>query len=303
VNKTLFAKPAALILVSILTTVGITSLNARPDNKLAPADVVAKHLDSIAAADARGKINMARIKGNCQLTVKAGGEGQSSGQVVMASQGNMNVVNITYDGGEPATAFAFDGKQTTVTQYSPGRHTPLEAFFAEHQEIVKEGLVGGALSNSWPLLNLEQRNPKLEYQGLKKIDGRELHLVKYSLRKGSELKIMLFFEVETFRHVRTEYTQTVYASEQRRIAGGGGQMPSAQPARQATQYLKAVEDFSDFKTEGGLSLPHVYKFDLEVQSQTRPILVSWLFNLSEFTFNSPIDASIFTVGITSTKAN
>ena len=95
----------------------------------------------------------------------------------------------------------------------------------------------------------------------------------------------------------------MYASEQRRIAGGGGGLPPATSARQATQHLKAVEDFSDFKPEGGLNLPHTYKFELAVQSTSRPILVTWVFNLNEFTFNGRVDASVFVVSSTSTKAN
>ena len=299
----LFTLPKTIVLISILGIVAISSLQARPDGKLAPAELVAKHLESIAPADARGKISSARIKGAFEVTVKEGGQGQSTGRVVLASQGNRNAVTMAFDSGEQPQAFAFDGNKTTVTQYSPGRHTPLEAFFHEHQEIVKDGLVTGTLSNSWPLLNLQEKNPKLEYIGLKKIDGREVHAVRYTPRKGSELKITLFFELETFRHVRTEYEQTVYASETRRIAGGGGGLPPATNARQSAQQLKAFEDYSDFKPEGGLTLPHTYKFELEVRSQTRPILLTLVFNLSEFSFNSPIEASEFSVGSGATKGN
>lgn len=299
-----FLKLSPTLLCALLLAASLVgSRPAAADNKLAPADVVAKHVDAIGTPEARAAVNTAIIKGTVDLAVKAGGEGQANGQVLLASQGNQNVVNMTFEGGEPTTAFAFDGSKTSVTQFRPGRHTALEAFFAEHQEIVREGLVGSVLSASWPLLNVQQKNPKLEYAGMKKIEGRELHAIKYSPRKGSELKITLFFEKDTFRHVRTEYEQEVYSSEQRRIAGGGGTLPPATSARQGTQHLKAFEEFSDFKPEGGLNLPHTYKFELAVQSTSRPILVSWVFNLSEFTFNGRVDASVFVVSNTSTKAN
>ncbi len=301
-SKRFFKPFPTLLFVSLIAIAIISSLSVEADNKMAPADVVAKHVESIGAAEARAGVKVAVIRGTVDLTVKAGGEGQSAGTVLLASQGNQNVVNMIFASGEPAIAFAFDGNKTSVTQFRPGLHTPLEAFFAEHQEIVREGLVGSVLSASWPLLNVQQQNPKLEYAGVKKIEGRELHAMKYQPRKGSELKITLFFEKDTFRHVRTEYEQEVYASEQRRIAGGGG-LPPATGARQGTQHLKAVEEFSDFKPEGGLNLPHTYKFELEVQSTRRPILVSWLFNLNEFTFNGRVDASVFVVSSTSTKAN
>lgn len=44
----------------------------------------------------------------------------------------------------------------------------------------------------------------------------------------------------------------------------------------------AVEGFSDFRSEGGLNLPHTYKFELSIQSEVRPALVDWKFGLTDF---------------------
>jgi hypothetical protein len=295
-NKSATSRATSLLLSSVLAGVNIWVLQAQPDNKPTPAEVVVKHLESIGSAETRARVHGVRIKGTCELTVKQGGVGQSTGQLLMASQGVQNLINMTFDSGEPSTGFAFDGGKITVTQFRPGRHTPLEQFFAEYEAVVKEGLLGGTLAQSWPLLNLQEKNPKLEYAGKKKVDGKELHAIRYTPRKGSELKITLFFDVETFRHVRTEYDQTIYSTQQKRIAGGGGGLPSIDNERGAAQRLTAYEEFSDFKPEGGLNLPHTYKFELSVQSQTRPMLIDWTFNLTNFTFNAPIDASEFTVG-------
>ena len=129
------------------------------------------------------------------------------------------------------------------------------------------------------------------------MDNRQVHAIKYRPRKGSELNITLFFDAETFQHVRTEYEKTVYSTAQQRIAsGGGGGLPAATEAQSAPQRLKVYEAFSDFKMEGGLNLPHVYKFELSVQSNIRPLLLSWTINLTEFTFNAPVDPSEFVVG-------
>jgi hypothetical protein len=300
-NKPAFNRSTSLLFSFLLAGVNMWVLQAKPDIKLTPAEVVAKHLESIGSAEARGRVHSARIKGTCELTSKLGGTGQSAGQVLMASQGSQNLIQMTFDSGEPATGLAFDGSKTAVTQFRPGRHTPLEQFFAEYEAIVKEGLLGGTLAQSWPLLNLQEKNPKLEYAGKKKIDGKELHAIKYTPRKGSELKITLFFDMETFRHVRTEYEQTIYSTQQKRIGGGGGGLPSIDNERGAAQRLNAYEEFSDFKPEGGLNLPHTYKFELSVQSQTRPILIDWTFNLNAFTFNEPFNASEFTVSNVTSK--
>lgn len=300
-NKPRLNRVTSLLLSFVLTGLNVWVLQARPDNKLAPAEVVAKHLESIGPAETRARVHGVRIKGTCELIGKLGGTGQSVGQVLMASQGTQNLISMTFDSGEPTTGLAFDGSKATVTQFRPGRHTPLEQFFAEYEVIVKEGLVGGTLAHSWPLLNLQEKNPKLEYAGKKKIDGKELHAIRYTPHKGTELKITLFFDMETFRHVRTEYEQTIYSTEQKRIAGGGGSMPSISNERGTAQRLNAFEEFSDFKPEGGLNLPHTYRFELSVQSQTRPILIDWTFSLNDFNFNGPFDAAEFTVSNSSSK--
>ena len=96
----------------VLVAASIATITVKSDNKLAPADLVAKHLESIGPAEARARTTAARINGTCELTAKAGGLGQSTGKVVMASQKNQNVVNMSFDG--ESTAFAFDGNKTTV---------------------------------------------------------------------------------------------------------------------------------------------------------------------------------------------
>ena len=55
--------------------------------------------------------------------------------------------------------------------------------------------------------------------------------------------------------------------------------------------INAFEEFSDFKVEGGLNLPHTYKFELSIQSEVRPALVDWTFTLNDFTFNEPLEFS------------
>ena len=60
--------------------------------------------------------------------------------------------------------------------------------------------------------------------------------------------------------------------------------------------LKIVEEFSDFRIEKGLNLPHTYKLELSFQSETNPLLADWLLNLTDFTFNQTLDAKQFRIG-------
>lgn len=285
----IFKTATTVLCVLALAAIAICSMQAKPDNKLAPADVVAKHLESIGPAEARGRVHGTMIKGTCTVTLREGGSGQVEGRTVMASQGNLNLINMSFDSpAYPGDSLRFDGKKFTASQFRPGSRTSLAQFFVLYDVLFKEGLVGGVLSESWPLLNLQQKDPKLEYAGLKKIGDKQLHVLRYTPRKGSDLKITLFFDSETFRHVRTEYHQVIYATEQRRITTGG-----STDARSTNAEINAYEEFSDFKPEGGLNLPHTYKFQLSIQSETRPQLVDWVFNLNEFAFNAPSDDKLF----------
>lgn len=281
----------------LLLFIGIVAagLQARPaDQKIAPADLVAKHLDSIGTPVARARSRGTRIKGNAEVTVKLCGEGQVEGEVLLGSQGPVNLINLKFNTpAYPLESLVFDGKNFSASQFKPGSRTCLAQFFLTNDTIFKEGLVGGALTESWPLLNLADKNPKLEYAGLKKIGNRELHALKYSPRKGSDLKIILYFEPDTFRHVRSEYSRTIYASEQRRIGGGGPNLPPEQRQQASAARIDAYEEFEDFKPESGLILPHTYKFHLTIQSEVRPAVVDWLFNLTNFAFDAPLNPAEF----------
>lgn len=288
--KTLFS-------FAILACTVFSTVHAKPDTKPTPAEVIAKHLESIGSAEARSRIRGTQIKGSATVTVRLCGEGQVDGQVLIGSHGKMNLIDMKFDtAGYPYELLRFDGKDLHVSQFRPGSRTCLGQFFVGHPDVFKEGLVGGVLSEAWPLLNLEGKNPKLEYSGLKKIGDKQLHAIKYSPRKGSDLKIVLFFEPETFRHVRTEYQRVIYSAEQRKIGGAPGQLPPASIQSAAAARIDAYENFSDFKEEAGLNLPHTYKFHLSIQSELHPAVVDWTFNLSDFTFNAPLDPAAFTIG-------
>jgi hypothetical protein len=280
----------SLVAVVLFTSAIFVSANI-PDTKLPAAEVVTKHLEALGSADVRGRVHGTRIQGGCLITVKEGGTGQAQGQAVFSSEGDMNLFKMVFESDEDLTWFKFDGSKASVSQFRPGRRTSLENFFASFDIIFKEGLLGGTLTEAWPLLNLQKKNPKLETLGIKEVAGKKLLAIKYTPHKGSDLKITLFFEPDTFRHVRTEYSQVIYANQQTRIAGGGGGLPPATSKRASDTHIDAFEEFSNFKEEQGLNLPHTYKFELSIQSEIRPALINWTIDFSEFKFSAPFNAS------------
>jgi len=292
VSKARLFLPFVLLVATV-----VCILPAHADDKLKPEDLVAKHLESIGTAEARSRVNGTRIKGSCSVSVRLCGEGQIEGQVMLASTKAANLINMNFDIATYALeAVRYDGKKVATSQLKPGSRTCLAQFFLENEVLFKEGLMGGVLSESWPLLNMAERSPKLEYSGLKKIGDKQLHVVKYNPRKGSDLKIVLYFDAQTFQHVRSDYARTVYPSEQRRIAGGGGGLPPAQNQQASPTRIEAHEEFADFKQEAGLNLPHTYKFHLSIQSEVRPAEVEWVFTLNNYSFTSPLEAAELTFG-------
>ena len=65
-------------------------------------------------------------------------------------------------------------------------------------------------------------------------------------------------------------------------------------ARMTETRYELVEDFSDFKTESGLTLPDTYKIRLSQQG-TATQISEWLMTLVQFNFNQAVDAKDFDV--------
>jgi len=258
-----------------------------PAQKLKPEDVVARHLESIGTTEARAGISSRVAQGSADVTKRIGGSGHAVGGAVMASQGRMSLIGIIFAPQDYSNEkVAFDGTKLTLGELTPGNRTRLGIFFKEHDIMFKEGLIGGTLSAAWPLLDLSVKNPKLKYVGVKKISGRSLHVLEYEPRSGGNLDIRLYFDSETFQHVRSEYDQSFTA-------------PTVtnpdKAARQKETHLKFIEEFSNFKVESGLNLPHSYKMQLTIDSEGNPLLQDWLINLSQFVFNKNLDAKQFDV--------
>ena len=252
--------------------------------KLKPEEVVAKHLESLGPAEARQPGRSRVVAGTSLMNLRSGGGGQASGAAVIASQGEKVLLKAEFDSsGYPFERIGFDGKRLYARPYAPGTRSPIAGFFLSHDATFGEGLIGGTLSSAWPLLNLAERKAKLEYSGTEKIDGRETYKLKYIPHEGSELKIKLYFDAENFHHVRTEYERVIPAPM--------GATPQQSASQRETRY-KLVEDFSDFRPEGGLTLPHSYKMQYSV-SQYNPFVMDWTFNFEKYTFGFALEAKEF----------
>lgn len=275
-----------LSLLLLLTCAGV----ARSDDKekLKPEDVVARHLDAIGPADARAALKTMIAVGTVEATIRNKGVSRVAGSSLVASEGGKNLISLLFNTPEyPFERIGFNGEKVTGAEIRPGTRTPLVNFLLGYDIINKQGLLGGTLSTAWPLLHPAEKNAKLEYGGLKKVEGRQVHELKYLPRKGGDVKITLYFDAETFQHVRTEYRRT--------IAGQmGSNVDNSASAGAETRY-KMVEVFGDFRPEGKLTLPHDYKLTFAIENPDNSASFEWAMKFTQFNFTQPIDAKEFSL--------
>jgi hypothetical protein len=258
------------------------------EQKMKSEDVVAKHLESVGTPAARAAIKSRIAVGTVVVSIRTPSMGQASGRIVMASEGEKHLVGMMFDKvpDYPQEKLGYDAKNVTLSYVRPGVRSSLGNFFQIHKSIIKQGLVGGALSQAWPLFDLATSKPKLESSGTKKVGEREAYVLKYLPRGASDLEVTLFFDAETFQHLRSEYKGTFAAQMGATVD---------QSARQRESRYRLVEDFSDFRKEGGLMLPHKYKIFLEMTLPAGSYKADWEATLSEFGFNQDIDPKSFDV--------
>ena len=276
-----------MMLVALLVLCSASQHSSATD-KIKPEDLVAKHLESIGTKASRSSVTTRIIAGTSQVIFRTPPPGQATGRAVMASEGNKSLIGMSFQSPVyPREELGFNGNSFIAAYVTPGIRSSLGGFLMTHDLIFKQGLMGGTLSSAWPLLDLNARGPQLEYAGTRKVGNRTLHELKYLPRGGSDLQIKLFFDQETFTHVRTEY--------ERVIAAPTGDRAYANVQEREVRY-KMVEEFSDFKKEGELTLPHTYKINLAVDSQNGTFLADWMITLTQFSFNQKIDPRSFSIG-------
>jgi hypothetical protein len=255
--------------------------------KLAASDVVSKHLDSIGPTKARAAVTTRIIAGTAQVIFRTTPTGQAIGRAVLASEGSKNLLGMSFPSPVyPREQLGFNGTGFIAAFVTPGVRSVLGNFLMTNDVVFRQGLMGGTLSAAWPLSELESRSARTDYVGTKKIDGHTLHQLRYLVRGGSDLKINLFFDRETFRHVRTEYERVIPAQIDTR---------SLTNVQTRESRYKLVEEFSLFKQEGELMLPHIYTIKLSVDTQGGTFVAEWTLKLIQFSFNEKIDPAAFSI--------
>lgn len=286
-----------LLMRSLSVLIAIAAMLAVSAAKdLQVSDLVKKNLDSIGNEQARTAVKSCVAQGLLHFVYLTGGVGTQDGKEVLVSEGNKMVVllklpNTIYHG----ERFVSDGKKTSVAEVIPGVFSPFGEFMRVHDEILKEGLLGGTLFTNWALAHIDERHAKLQYKGLKKVNGVELHRVEYVPAKRTDLEIELYFEPETFRHLLTTYSMTISPQ----IAASEQETAHEKPA-----YYQLEERFGDFKQTDNLQLPGrwILRFSTDAQRDpTHPAFSGQVYSVEfdalgiAISHNVPLDPKNFEV--------
>jgi hypothetical protein len=282
-QKLIWALAAPVLIVYL----SASALSAS-EQKLKAEEVVARHLGSIGSAEARASIQNRLASGIAEAVLRLGGQGTINGKGQMLSEGRKIRMALEFGSPDyPGEQIVFDGEKVNVGQLRAGLRTPFSAFVYAYDVIAREGFLGGVLSTAWPLLDLDARQAKLDYSGLRKIEGRQLHELKYRARKGpGDLQVALYFDPETFRHIRTQYRlvrPAFMASD-----------PTESSSLQDTTYTLS-EVFDNFKEVEGLILPLSSKLDLTILAQNATIMTHWSFTVTAIAHNQQVDPKSFTI--------
>jgi len=284
--------------------------------KLRAEDVVRNHLESIGPAQKRAAIRTRSIEGRARMKMEAGevgpgASGLAAGTLAIVSAGSKYRVSLPFHYADYwGEQLLFDGNKTGVGFAYIQKRSPIGDFIYRYDMILEEGLFSGTLSTAWPLLERDERQPRLEYAGLKNMGDLQVHVLRYQRNKGqSDLRIELFFDAKTFRHVRSAYnlslaydslspalaeSQPTRMKNNEELIPGKATVSHDDSGRQGAQY-RLEEFFSDFKTVDGITLPSRWNIVFERAGDNKTVQREWSVIIDKVTHDQPVEATSFVI--------
>lgn len=284
----------------------------KPGN-LPPRELIAKHLNSIGASQILADRKNCVFRGTGRTKNLTAVESRwFEGPTVFFSDGPRTVFSADFSlPNYPREQFRFDGKQVQIGFPLPGTRSQFGAFLWLYgKDVIKEGLVGGTLSTAWPLLDAEIKKAKLKIERTKKVGDRELYEVNYDMKNsGDDVTIRLYFDSTDFRHVGTVYRFRILQANEREVPevlrrppqprGSGGQSPSRlgtifspppnDPALLSERFIFFEENFTDFQTVNGLTVPTRWIMRLNYELPNSGPLVLWDVRFNQLEINQNLE--------------
>ncbi len=266
------------------------SVDSYAAGEITAEQLIERHLQSLGEPAALANAQSRGFVGISTFEVILGGVGRPPlGSSMLASEGGKLGISMKYDDREyPGEYFAFDGKEVSVFHISPGVKSPLAQFVYRFDDIIREGLLGGALSTSWALLKIDKRQPRILKYDVREIEGRRLHELTYLPKDGlGNMKIELYFDWETFRHVRTEYLVRIHDDLSLPPAG----LSIMEVVPEYRYHL--IEKFDNFVEVAGITMPQSYSIDYSAEEQNYTFIGRWSMEAKAWIVDKSFDERIF----------
>ena len=230
---------------------------------MTPEELVKLHLQALTAGVPVPREQARDVKGTVAAIAPARAAGLLPGTFRLSSGATSARLNLhfgtdLYEG----ETFTLEGDKVDIANAQPrtGSRSAVGNFVARNRVIVSEGLIGGVLNARWPLLDIAARKPKLSYDGLKTLAGRELHRLRYRAKDNQgSLEVELYFDPASYRHVAS-----VYATSQSQQLGATPETSS----QQGDMYFRIEERFGRFEQVGDVTLPKTWSLRFERSGNT-----------------------------------
>lgn len=277
---------------------------------LTPEKVIAEHIKSLGGADLLTSVNSRAFVGSAEVEFVQGMTGHiKGGNSTIVADGKKTAIILKYNSVDyPQEYLSYNGEEVSVGYIAPGQRSPLADFLFRFNGIMKKGFLGGTLSLGWPFMDAQGDFGKLKFS-VEKVEEKELYQLEWPKSTLGNVRIRMFFEPETFRHVRTEYDVRikgdVSVQSTPRYLGNMGEVSEddeeAGPGYSSIMnrdmipdsIYRLVETFENFKKVSGMTLPHTYKIEYSLEGQGHSFIGHWTINASKFVFNNKFDAKIF----------
>ena len=289
---TLSTRQISLVLVLLVTS----CLNAVGQNKLSAEEIITKSLQAVGKVDAVSQRRMAI--GGSQFTIRSN-SASASGRALLASDGaNMalfSTFNMRDYGMERIGIFS---NKIDIPFVRPGQRSPLGRWLTAYDRTLDDRIFGGTIFSTWRFWGPQSEWGKVETEGKKKVGDHDCWVISYSPRRGlsSGSHIRLYFDAETFQHVRTVYQQG--ETESGFYDTGNRGSNKGNPGRDwgadmASNGSTLIEDFSDYRLENGMVLPRKYTITLTADVNSGTDQFRWDLNIEQIKLVREFPANFF----------
>lgn len=252
-------------------------------------DVISKHTASIGIVEKRKDLKNMMLLGFSQFESKLPQRKSAGKLAIVSNPSNLLFISSFVSESYPFEKIGFFEGKINVPFVTPGIRSPLGDFLHEHPSLLNKGLFTGSMSLNWSLLEDNQSRNKFKFAGTKKLDGRKAYLIDcFNEGTSEDFKIRLFFDSETFQHIRSEYKEEF----------AGKEVPfssrTTNTLGQDNGYVvHLIESFSEFKTYEDITLPSLMKVHYMGSSTKGTYEYDWTFKVNDVKFNQTLKDDFF----------